>query len=99
MIDIEHPAAYRGSVSLMVPLPPPLHLLLVTVEKSGREERRRDQKNNNQADSLKFLSLFLYWEDEHWSAGGSWLKGDEQGDSSFVVSEDTRVSLFLSAMV
>lgn len=94
MIDIEHPAVYRGSVSLMVPLPPPLHLLLVTVEKSGREERRGDQKNNTQANYLKFFSLLPYWEDEHWRAGGSWLKGDEEGDSSFLVSEHTHVSLF-----
>lgn len=99
MTDIEHPAAYRSSVSLMVPLPPPLYLLLVTVEKSGREERRGDQKKNNQADYLKFLSLFPYREDEYWSAGGSWLKGDKEGESSFVVSEHTHVSLFLSAVV
>lgn len=97
MIDIEHPAAYRGSVSPMVPLPPLLHLLLVTVEKSGREERRGDQKNHDPADYLKFFSLFPHREDEHWSAGGSWLRGDEEGDSSFVVSGHTHISLFLSA--
>lgn len=97
MIDIEHPAAYRGSVSPMVPLPPSLHLLPVTVEKSGREERRGDQKNSDPTDYLKFFSLLPNREDEHWSAGGSWLRGDEEGDSSSVVSEHTHVSFFLSA--
>lgn len=79
----------------MVPLPPPLHLLLVTVEKSEkRGERRGEQRNNSKADSLKFFFLFPYREDALWRAGGSWLKGAEKGDSSLVVSEQTHASLF-----
>lgn len=44
-----------------------------------REERRGEQRNNSKAHSLKFFFLFPYWQDAHWSAGGSWLKGAEKG--------------------
>lgn len=59
-----------------------------------REERRGEQRNNSKADSLKFFSLFPYRQDAHWSAGGSWLKGAEKGDSLLVVSDQTHASLF-----